>query len=73
MRKSTVKKQNYSMSLISAIAQDRIIANQVLEGAVDRVIFENFIYQTLVSVRNDKELASKKVLLLLDNAQIHKT
>jgi len=61
------------MSLISAISHDRIIANQVVEGAVDGLLFENFIYQTLVSVRNDKELSSKKVLLLLDNASIHKT
>jgi hypothetical protein len=61
------------MSLISAIAHDRVVANQVVEGAVDGMLFENFIYHTLASVRNDKELCSKKVLLLLDNAQIHKT
>jgi hypothetical protein len=44
------------MSLISAISQDRIIANQLVEGAADGMIFENFIYHTLLSVRNDKEL-----------------
>jgi transposase len=73
MRKSTIKKENYSMSLISAISPDMIIANQVVEGGVDGIIFENFIYHTLLSVRNDKHLQQKKVLLLLDNARIHKT
>jgi transposase len=61
------------MSLISAISDDRVIANQVIEGAVDGVLFENFIYHTLVSIRNDKELCERKVILLLDNARIHKT
>jgi transposase len=61
------------MSLISAISDDRVIANQVIEGAVDGALFENFIYHTLVSIRNDKDLCEKKVLLLLDNARIHKT
>jgi hypothetical protein len=61
------------MSLISAISDDRVIANQVIEGAVDGALFENFIYHTLVSIRNDKELCEKKVILLLDNARIHKT
>jgi predicted TIM-barrel enzyme len=44
------------MSLISAISQDRVVANQLIEGGVDGIVFENFIYHTLLSVRNDKEL-----------------
>lgn len=44
----------------------------MIEGAFDSVLFENFIYHTLRSVRTDKELHSKKVVLLMDNAVIHK-
>jgi len=61
------------MSLISAVSDDRVIANQIIEGAVDGALFENFIYHTLASIRNDKELCERKVLILLDNARIHKT
>jgi len=61
------------MSLISAIAYDRIISNQLVEGGVDGILFENFIYQTLVSVRNDKTIGTKRIILLLDNATVHKT
>lgn len=60
------------MSFISAISQDRVISSQVIEGAFDSVLFENFIYHTLRSVRTDKDLCNKKVVLLMDNAKIHK-
>jgi transposase len=45
----------------------------LIEGGVDSTLFENFIYHTLHSIRTDSELASKKVVLLLDNARIHKS
>lgn len=61
------------MSLLSAISHDRIISNQIVEGAVDGMLFENFIYHTLLSIRNDKDLCEKRVVLFMDNAQIHKT
>ena len=43
-RKGTEKQQQFSVSLIAAISQDRVIAHQVLEGGIDSVIFENFVY-----------------------------
>ena len=61
------------MSLISAISEDRVIANQIIEGGVDGVLFENFIFHTLASIRKDKDLCERKVLIFLDNARIHKT
>jgi transposase len=61
------------MSLISAISEDRIISNQIVEGAVDGMLFENFIYHTLLSIRNNKDLCERKVVIFLDNATIHKT
>jgi transposase len=61
------------MTIISAICQDAIIANQIIEGGVDSIVFENFIYHTLLSIRNDKLLSERKVVLLIDNAPIHKS
>ena len=43
MQKSTVKKENYSVSLIAGISFDRIIATQLIEGGVTSHLFESFI------------------------------
>ncbi len=48
------KRQQYSISLIAAMSQDKILASQIIEGGVDSVLFENFIYHTLRCVRTDK-------------------
>ena len=45
------KKQQYSLSMIAAISFDKVISHQVVEGGIDSVIFENFIYNTLYSLR----------------------
>jgi transposase len=58
--------------MISAISYDRIVANQIVEGGVDSVLFENFFYQTMVSVLNDKDMSQKQIVVLLDNAVIHR-
>ena len=57
--------------MVSAITQDRVISNQLIEGGVDSSVFENFIYETLLSIRNDKELGSKDIILLMDNVRFH--
>jgi hypothetical protein len=72
MRKSTLKRQDYSLTMISAMSYDRIIANQVIEGGVDAVIFENFIYHMLVSVTTSEDFANKDIILFMDNAVIHR-
>lgn len=36
------------------------------------MVFENFIYHTLRHVRTDDSLKDKDVILLMDNAVIHK-
>ena len=59
------------MSLIAAISQQHIIATQIIEGTCDSVLFENFIYQTLMSVRAGPN-QHKDVVLMMDNAVIHK-
>lgn len=66
------KRQQYSISLLAAMSQSKIVSSQIIEGAVDSVLFENFIYHTLRSVRTDKHTSRKAVVLFMDNAVIHK-
>ena len=71
-RRTGDKQQPYSLSLISAISHDKIIANQLIEGGVDSSVFENFIFKMLESVRKQGEFNRRPVVLLMDNATIHK-
>ena len=57
--------------MIAAISFGKVISSQVVEGSVDSVLFENFIYQTLLSLRKDRATAGKEIVLMLDNAVIH--
>ncbi len=66
------KKQQYSVSMIAAISQDKIISHQILEGGVDSVAFENFIYCSLNSLRREPTYKDKDIVLFMDNAVIHK-
>ena len=61
----------YSLSLLSAISKESLLANQLIEGGVDATIFENFLYRLLVHVRERPEFAGRQVVLLMDNASIH--
>ena len=36
------------------------------------MIFENFLYHTLKSIRTDEALKTKKIVLFMDNDVIHK-
>jgi hypothetical protein len=44
--------QHYSYSLLAAISQDEVMSIQLVEGGVDGSVFENFIYELLMSVRS---------------------
>lgn len=44
----------------------------MIEGGVDSIIFENFLYQTLMKIRLDPQKRDKQIVVLLDNASIHK-
>ena len=71
MQKTAVRRQNYSVSLISAISQHEIVANQLIEGGVDSTVCENFIKHMLLRIRHDPKFEGRNVILLLDNARIH--
>ena len=72
MTKSRPRTQQYSMSLIATISMNRIISHQLIEGAVDSTLFEHYLYKTLYALRTNPETMNKEVVLLMDNARIHK-
>ena len=71
MRKSTFRKENYSVSLLSAITQDRVVATQLIEGGVDATVFEQFIHNMLMGIRSNPEYSQRTIVLIMDNASIH--
>ena len=54
------------------MVQDKVISMQVLEGGTDAVLFENFIYRTLNKLRQNAQTGSKHIVIIMDNASIHK-
>ena len=42
----------YSVTLISAIAYDEVVANQLVEGGVDSAVYENFLFRLLENIRS---------------------
>jgi hypothetical protein len=42
------------MSLLAAISQQEVMAVQLIEGGVDASVFENFIYELLLKIRDDR-------------------
>ena len=57
--------------MIAAISYKKVIASQIVEGSVDSVLYENFIYQMLVNIRKEQRV-EKDIVLLMDNAVIHR-
>ena len=54
------------------MSESCVIAAQVTEGGTDAVVFENFLHRVLSKLRVDKETKSKQIVILMDNATIHK-
>lgn len=71
-RRGETKFQNFSFSFIAAISQAKVISTQILEGGVSSVVFENFVYHTLRHLRTSRDTKDKDIVLLMDNAVIHK-
>lgn len=66
-----MRKDNYSVSLLSAISQEKVVASQLIEGGIDSSLFENFIAEMLQGLRQQPEYENKNIVLLMDNARIH--
>ena len=60
------------MTWISAVSQEGLIANQVVQGKVDAVVFENFIYWMLQGIFANDENRDRDIVIMMDNAAIHK-
>jgi transposase len=60
------------MSFIAAISKDELVGSQMIEGAFDATLIENFVYRVLRHVRSDPRTAEKPIVLLMDNAVVHR-
>ena len=49
-----------------------MISSQIIEGNVDSSLFENYMYYTLREIRTNPDTANKTVVVLMDNAVIHR-
>ena len=65
--------QGFNLTLLAAMTIRNVISMQVVEGGTDAVIFENFIFRTLDSIRRSPSTCNKHIVILMDNAVIHKT
>lgn len=54
------------------MSRTKIVSTQIIEGAVDSTLFDNFVYRTLHSVRSNNATANENVIVFMDNAVIHK-
>ena len=70
--KGEEKHQGYSLSMIAAMTLDCVISAKITEGGTDHVVFDNFLHRTLHKLRADKETKARQIVLLMDNATIHK-
>jgi transposase len=44
----------------------------LIEGGVDASLFENFVFHMLLQMRKSSEYRTKPIVLLMDNASIHR-
>jgi len=58
--------------MIAAMTFDCVISAQITEGGTDHVVFDNFLHRTLHKLRVDGETKNKQIVILMDNATIHK-
>ena len=59
------------MSFIAAITQDKLLCSEVVEGAYDATLFEEYLFKMLKHVRSDTETSQRNVVLFMDNAIFH--
>jgi len=57
---------------MASITLERVVSIQLTEGATDSAMFENFLYHTLLSLRSDESTQGKHIVVLMDNATIHR-
>ena len=65
--------QVYTLGLIAAISREEVLATQILEGGVDSVLFDNFLFNLFKDLHNTPKYQHKEIWLLIDNASTHCT
>ena len=73
MESQTEKVQGFNLKLIAAMTINHVISMQIVEGGTDAVVFENFLFKTLDSLRWIPANRDKPIVVLMDNATIHKS
>lgn len=58
--------------MITAVSPIGLHATQLIEGANDRVTFENFFFQLAQSLRSQPRSCNRDIVVVMDNATIHK-
>ena len=54
------------------MAQEEIVAIQILDGAQDANVFEQFVYRTFKALRKSRKYQGRRLVAFIDNARIHK-
>jgi transposase len=49
-----------------------VIGSQIIEGAFDSTLFEEFVFRVLDHLRKAPATATKTIVILMDNAVIHR-
>ena len=57
---------------MAAITNDKVVSSQLIEGGVDASLFENFLYHTVAAMRKSNKYGKSNIVILMDNAVIHK-
>jgi hypothetical protein len=58
--------------MLAAMTIDEVVGMQLIEGGVDASLFDNFIHHTLVNMKKDPKYHGRVIVVLMDNAVIHK-
>ena len=49
-----------------------MVGSQIIEGAFDSTLYEDFIFKVLNYIRTQPKTANQQVVVLMDNAVIHR-
>ena len=59
--------------MMAAMTDHKVVSAQLTQGATDAQLFCNFMYRTLQQLRKGSATCDKRIVVVLDNASIHKT
>ena len=60
------------MILLAAMTQNEVVGSQMIQGGVDTVLFENFLYRVVSTSVKEPSNQGRRIVVYIDNARIHK-